>query len=163
MLLITTVRRRHLAEWLSLARELEPLFGEPMADVKGFRQFAARRIAGREALVALDRVNGDTVMGVIAFSPSKNRISWLGVSARYRRQSVGSELLRAALMLLDRTKEISVVTFRGDGGDARAAKALYKKFGFLVTDDTVTYHGLPRCLMTRPAESTPPGGGSRHA
>ena len=100
-MLITAAGITHVGEWLSLAREMEPIFGASMADDEQFRQFVSRRIETGEALVALDRMNGNAVMGVIAFSRSGNCVVWLGVFSRYRRRSVGSKLTESAIRQLD--------------------------------------------------------------
>ncbi len=57
-------------------------------------------------------------------------ICCLAVSAEHRRQGIGSALLEKALDELDRSREISVSTFREDDEKGTAPRALYKKFGF---------------------------------
>ena len=58
-------------------------------------------------------------------------ICCLGVSPKYRRHGIASILLEAALEQLDRTKDITVSTFREEDEKGTAPRALYKKYGFI--------------------------------
>lgn len=87
-------------------------------------------------------------MGIIAFSTKKNCITWFGVCERYRRRGVGSSLLTCAINQLDHDKEIKVPTFRDTHTHAQAARGIYAKFGFTVTDNNFFQDNQPRCLMT---------------
>ena len=68
--------------------------------------------------------------GVILFSRNRNMICCLAVAPEYRRHGIGSALLERALSELDRSKDISVSTFRENDEKGVAPRALYKKFGF---------------------------------
>ncbi len=69
-------------------------------------------------------------------------ICCLGVSPDYRRQGVASMLMDEALRNLDRTKDISVSTFRADDVKGIAPRALYEKYGF-VEDELIEAFGYP--------------------
>ena len=70
------------------------------------------------------------IVGVMLFSRGHNMICCLAVSPEYRRRGVASMLMDEALNSLDRTKEISVSTFRADDAKGLAPRALYEKYGF---------------------------------
>lgn len=55
-------------------------------------------------------------------------ICYLAVSPEYRRRGVASILMDEVLTNLDRTKEISVSTFRADDEKGTAPRALYEKY-----------------------------------
>lgn len=74
---------------------------------------------------------GDEIAGVMLFSRGHNMICCLGVSPDYRRRGIASMLMDEALGNLDRTKEISVCTFRADDEKGPAPRALYEKYGFI--------------------------------
>ena len=74
--------------------------------------------------------NKKTVVGVLLFSRSRNMICCLAVDPEHRKQGIASILLRKALDELDRSKEITVSTFRENDDKGIAPRALYKKFGF---------------------------------
>lgn len=73
---------------------------------------------------------GSDIAGVILFSRKLNMICCMAVAPEYRRQGIGSALLEKALDELDKSREISVSTFREDDEKGIAPRALYKKFGF---------------------------------
>lgn len=82
------------------------------------------------------------IIGVMLFSRSRNMICFLGVSPDYRRCGVASMLMDEALRVLDRTKEISVCTFRADDEKGSAPRSLYEKYGF-IEDALVEELGYP--------------------
>lgn len=85
---------------------------------------------------------GDGIAGVMLFSKGHNMICCLGVSSDYRRHGIASMLMNEALRNLDRTREISVCTFRADDEKGVAPRALYEKYGF-IEDALVEAMGYP--------------------
>lgn len=78
--------------------------------------------------------NGNEIVGVMLFSRKHNMICCLAVSPAYRRLGVASMLMDEALRNLDRTREISVSTFRADDEKGTAPRALYEKYGFIADE-----------------------------
>ena len=74
---------------------------------------------------------GNEIAGVMLFSRRHNMICCLAVSPNYRRRGVASMLMDEALRNLDRTKEISVSTFRAGDEKGTAPRTLYEKYGFV--------------------------------
>lgn len=85
---------------------------------------------------------GEEIVGVMLFSRGHNMICCLGVSPDHRRQGIASMLMDEALRNLDRTKDISVSTFRADDEKGIAPRALYEKYGF-VEDALIEAMGYP--------------------
>ena len=85
---------------------------------------------------------GGEIAGVMLFSRGHNMICCLGVSPDYRRCGIASMLMDEALRILDKTKEISVSTFRADDEKGLAPRALYEKYGF-IEDELVEAVGYP--------------------
>lgn len=85
---------------------------------------------------------GGEIAGVMLFSRGHNMICCLGVSPDYRRCGIASMLMDEALRNLDKTKEISVSTFRADDEKDLAPRALYEKYGF-IEDALVEEMGYP--------------------
>ena len=69
-------------------------------------------------------------------------ICCLAVAPAYRRRGVATMLMDEALTNLDRTKEISVSTFRADDEKGPAPRALYEKYGF-VADELIEEFDYP--------------------
>lgn len=82
------------------------------------------------------------IVGVMLFSRRQNMICCLAVAPKLRRRGVASMLMDEALLCLDRTREISVSTFRADDEKGLAPRALYEKYGF-VEDALIEEFGYP--------------------
>lgn len=87
------------------------------------------KFMGKQQAICV-KVN-DEIVGVILFSRGHNMICCLGVSPDYRRRGIASMLMDEALRNLDRTRKISVCTFRADDEKGPAPRALYEKYGFI--------------------------------
>lgn len=96
---------------------------------------------------------GNEIAGVMLFSRGNNMICCLAVAPAYRQRGVASLLMDEALRNLDRTKEITVTTFRANDEKGTAPRALYEKYGF-VEDALVEEMGYPnQKYILYPAES----------
>lgn len=134
-------RNQDVNEWMKLVEEISWNFPglETKEGLNEYRETLLRFIGKGQALC----VRNDTeVMGVILFSRGRNMICCLGVSPKYRRCGIASMLLNTALEQLDRTKDITVSTFREEDEKGTAPRALYKKFGF-VEDELIEEFGYP--------------------
>lgn len=104
-------RDKDVDEWMKLVEEISWNF-PGLATKEGLNEYRETllRFIGKEQ--ALCVCNYTEVMGVLLFSRGRNMICCLGVSSKYRRYGIATMLLDAALEQLDRTKEITVSTFR---------------------------------------------------
>lgn len=75
--------------------------------------------------------DAEKVVGVLLLSKKHNMICCLAVAPEYRRNGIASALLEKALAELDRSKDITVTTFRDNDKKGIAPRALYKQFGFV--------------------------------
>lgn len=82
------------------------------------------------------------IAGVLLFSRERSTICCLAVAPQYRRRGAATMLMNEALANLDRTKEITVSTFRADDENGTAPRALYEQFGF-VPDALIEEFGYP--------------------
>ena len=130
-----------IREWMKLIEEISPQFPglQTPAETDDHRQTVLRFMGKQQALCVKD---GDTVAGVLLISRKRNMLCCLAVSPRYRRRGIASMLIEEALRQLDRTKDITVSTFREDDEKGTAPRALYKKFGF-VEDELTVELGYP--------------------
>ena len=117
--------------WMNLVEEISWNFPglETKEKIDGHRETVLRFISKEQALCAKE-ANGK-IVGVLLFSRGHNMICCLGVSPAHRRNGIASHLLSRALEQLDRTKDISVSTFREEDEKGKAPRALYRKFGFV--------------------------------
>ena len=129
-------------EWMKLVEEISWNFPglETKEKIEEHRETVLRFISKEQALCVKE--NGKEVVGVLLFSRGHNMICCLGVSPKYRRHGIASMLLSMALEQLDRTKDITVSTFREEDSKGTAPRALYRKFGF-VEDELIEEFGYP--------------------
>lgn len=115
--------------WMLLVRKVRLEFPglETEESLEEHKQTVLKFMDKKQALCIRNR---KTVVGVLLFSRSRNMICCLAVDPEHRKQGLASILLRKALDELDRSKEITVSTFRENDDKGIAPRALYKKFGF---------------------------------
>lgn len=87
------------------------------------------KFMGKQQAICVKENNN--LIGVMLFSRGHNMICCLAVSPEHRRCGAASLLMDEALSKLDRSKEISVSTFRADDEKGPAPRALYEKYGFV--------------------------------
>ena len=129
--------------WMNLVEEISWNFPglETKEQIDEHRKTVLRFISKEKALCAKD--DNGKIVGVLLFSRRQNMICCLGVSPTYRRCGIASCLLSKALEQLDRTKDISLSTFREEDEKGIAPRALYRKFGF-VEDELIEELGYPQ-------------------
>lgn len=127
--------------WMELVEKIRWNFPglETSEKLEEYRETVLRFMDKEQALCVKE---GSKVIGVLLFSKGRNMICCLGVSPDYRRRGIASKLLKKALENLNRTKEITVSTFREEDEKGTAPRALYKKFGF-VEDELTEELGYP--------------------
>ena len=115
--------------WMQLVRGVSRSFPglETEESLDDHKQTVLKFMNKKQALCVR---NKETVVGVLLFSRSRNMICCLAVDPEHRKQGLASILLRKALDELDRSKEITVSTFRDNDDKGIAPRALYRKFGF---------------------------------
>lgn len=141
-----------MENWMDLVKQISSGFpGLETQDKLDEHKATVLKFMGKRQAIC---VKADAeIVGVMLFSREHNRICCLGVSPNYRRRGVASMLMDEALQNLDKTKEISVCTFRADDEKGFAPRALYEKYGF-VADALVEAMGYPsQTYILRPAGS----------
>lgn len=138
------------ADWLELAKEVEPLFG-PMVDDTAFCDGLKQAIREGRAFCASEPDEDGRSMfhGGIVISKDANEILWLAVSGDFRGRGAGAALLSEAVGRLDRNRPIIVTTFDRTIPAGLPARRLYQRLGF--TDSAaagLNPAGIPTVTMT---------------
>lgn len=137
--------------FLSLAREVEPLFG-PMVDSPDFLAAVRGAIDAGTLFCAVDETDDSTLSGACVIDREQNEIAWLAVSAASRGRGIGSLLVGEAMAGLDPQQPIRVTTFADSNRESIAAKKLYRKHGFAdAQPGEINPAGLPTVVMERKA------------
>lgn len=126
--------------WLTLAAEVEPLFG-PMVEEPGFLRALRNNIARGSAYCIRvgDGQPGSPLDAGLLWSESTAplyKVSWLAVTVSARGQGLGESLVRKVLALVTPPATVSVVTFGADIEGGQAARRLYERLGFIPEEMT---------------------------
>lgn len=115
--------------WMALVRLVSWNFPglETAESIEEHKQTVLKFMSKRQALCVKGH---DEIVGVLLLSRSHNMICCLAVAPDYRQCGIASGLLKKALEELDRSKNITVSTFREEDEKGIAPRKLYKKFGF---------------------------------
>ena len=115
--------------WMDLVRQVRGNFPglETEKDLEDHRQTVLKFMGKQQALCVK---NGGGIAGVLLFSRNRNMICCLAVLPEHREKGIASRLLEKALGELDRSRDITVSTFREEDEKGIAPRALYRKFGF---------------------------------
>ena len=119
-----------IENWMSLVTRVRWNFPalETQEKLDEYKTTVLRFMGKRQAICVKE---GNEIVGVMLFSRRHNMLCCLAVSPSFRRRGVASMLMDEAFRNLDRTKEISVSTFRADDEKGPAPRALYEKYNFI--------------------------------
>lgn len=147
---VQTATLTDFQNWLTLAREVEPLFG-PMVGEPGFHAALTEAIEQGQAFCI--RTGDGSLCGGILIDPAANEIAWLAVAGRWQGHGYGRALLAHALHRLNPDQDISVTTFAPGLPEGQAARELYQRFGFADHHPgPPTPAGIPTMVMIRPKQ-----------
>ncbi len=133
---IVTAVRADILPWMSLAAEVEELFG-PLVDDPGFQAALMRNIERGTALCvrAGEGRAGSALAGGLLFSGRypHYEITWLAVDGKSRGQGVGRLLVESALRAFTSTPCTVDVTTFGPEHPGCSARLFYEELGFEAT------------------------------
>ena len=137
-------------EWMELVRSVRDEFPglETESTLEEHRQ-TVLRFMGKSQAICVKNEGG--IKAVLLFSRNKNMICFLAVEPAFRRRGAASALLERALRELDRSRDITVSTFREDDEKGTAPRALYRKYGFREAELTVEF-GYPNQVFVLPKQ-----------
>ena len=119
----------YIYSWMQLVQKVSWNFPglETEKSIEEHKQTVLKFMSKKQALCVR---NQGKVVGVLLFSRNRNMICCLAVDPEYRKQGIASMLLGKALNEMDRSREITVSTFRENDEKGIAPRALYRKLGF---------------------------------
>jgi ribosomal protein S18 acetylase RimI-like enzyme len=149
-MIVRFAEENELEKWKIIAKDVAKIFGNPTMDEDlEFIDYAQRKIKQKEAIIATDDENKE-FYGFIGFSKHYNRITWFSVLEKYRNKGIGYNLLEKAIKELDKTKEITVETYRENYIPGKPARHIFEKFGFKETEnDLFDNFGNERCKLIK--------------
>lgn len=142
-----------IASWMELVKKVSRSFPglETEEAVREHRETVLRFMREKRALCIKE--NG-VVKAVLLFSTKRNMICCLAAAPDFRRRGAASAMLSEALDRLDRTRPVTLTTFREDDAAGNAPRALYGGFGFLA-GRLVEEFGYPNQEFVLPPKRSP--------
>jgi len=160
MIHVVAAQEADIAAWRELARQVEPLFGAPMADDPGFVRAFGNAIAQGRAL-CVHSAEGMLLGGLLWSGPDPTyEIGWLAVDQAARHQGVGRALVEAFLAQVPAGQEVRVVTFCEQDPLGAPARAFYRALGFCPGEATQDRNGMLRQGYYLRADPSDQRGGS---
>jgi len=141
MYTIAEGKEQDIDSWMELVKSVRWNFPGLETDtaLEEHKKTVLKFISQKRAVCIKDE---NVIYGVLLFSYKHNMICCLAVSPDHRKKGIGSKLLEYALNKLDRTRIITVSTFRENDAKGIAPRALYKKYGF-IADELIEEFGYP--------------------
>ena len=141
-----------IVQWMELVTRVRNNFPglETETALEEHRQTVLKFMGKEQALCV--KVN-DQIAGVLLFSRNRNMICCLAVHPECRRNGIASVLLEKALEEMDRSRDITVSTFREEDEKGIAPRALYRKYGFCEAELTVEF-GYPNQVFVLHGKSS---------
>ena len=101
-------------------------------DLEGWMELTAKvkdAFPGLETRAALE-AHRETALGFMRRG-EENELCFLAVDGACRRQHIGERMVSCMRTFLDQAKEVTVTTYREDVPEGAAARAFYKRLGFV--------------------------------
>ena len=135
-----------ITSWMKLVQEVKWNFPGLETDeaFEEHKKTVMKFISQKRALCVKEQ---GEVVGVLLFSRKYNMICCLAVKPEFRNRGIASMLIKKAFNELDSDKDIVVSTFREGDDKGAAARAFYKKFGF-VEGEQIEKFGYPCQVFT---------------
>jgi GNAT superfamily N-acetyltransferase len=134
---VITAQSADFPAWLTLAAEVEPLFG-PLVNDPAFLSALERNIKRGTAFCVRKEHGqpGSKLLGGILFSPKPPNytIGWLAVAQVSRRQGIGRLLVEYILTQVRRPGIITVTTFAPGIPEGQPARLFYEQLGFVAAE-----------------------------
>ena len=126
--IVKKAEKKDLGRWFNLLNSVKHDFYDlDLANDEHHKNFLLKNI-DRKTVIYVD--NGEKIIGGMVFSPNSNQISWLGVDPEYRRQGIGTLLVKYMLNELSDRKEFKVRTFIEEHSQSKISHPFYESLGF---------------------------------
>ena len=134
-------REPDIEMWMNLVNKVKSSFPglETKAALDEHRQTVLTFMRKESAICAKTE---DQIVGVLLFSREENMLCFLAVDEQYRRQHIAERMVLHMLSCMNPEKEVIVTTYREGVPEGIAARAFYKRLGF-VEEDLTEEFGAP--------------------
>ena len=123
-------REPDIEMWMNLVNKVKSSFPglETKAALDEHRQTVLKFMRASSAICAKTE---DQIGGVLLFSRDEPMLCFLAVDEQYRRQHIAERMVHHMLSCMNPEKEVIVTTYREGVPEGIAARAFYKRLGFV--------------------------------
>lgn len=123
-------KTKHLNSWMSLVEIVRDEFPglETKEKMLDYRNTVIKNIERGTAICA---VFGNMVVGILLFSRKSNTLSCMAVHPEFRRKRIAAGMFARMLGEMDKSRPVTVETFREEDPKGNAPRAFYEKMGFV--------------------------------
>ena len=116
--------------WMGLVRRVRDNFPglETEEALEAHRETVLAFMDGNAAIRAK---NGGRMVGILLFARAEQMLCFLAVDPACRRRHIAEQMVTYMLTFLDPQKEVVVTTYREGAPEGAAARAFYKRLGFV--------------------------------
>lgn len=119
-----------IEQWMRLVNRVRENFPglETQEALDAHRDTVLDFMRKKSAIRAKER---ERIVGALLFSRELHMLCFLAVDAEYRRQHIAEKMVSRMLAYMDPGKEVTVTTYREGVPEGEAARAFYKRLGFV--------------------------------
>ena len=119
-----------IEQWMRLVNRVRENFPglETQEALDAHRDTVLDFMRRKSAIRAKER---ERIVGALLFSRELHMLCFLAVDAEYRRQHIAEKMVSRMLARMDPGKEVTVTTYREGVPEGEAARAFYKRLGFV--------------------------------
>ncbi|MDI9241363.1 GNAT family N-acetyltransferase [Fusibacillus kribbianus] len=116
--------------WMQLVNKVKDSF--PGLETKEALEEHRHTVLGfmRKGSAICARVN-DQIVAALLFSREDSMLCFLAVDENYRRQRIAEKMVTCMLSLMNEKRDVAVTTYREGVPEGIAARAFYKRLGFV--------------------------------
>jgi Acetyltransferases len=119
-------QNKDINSWMELVERVKDSF--PGLDMEEYKKGLSLRISGKGALAA---VESGRVVGALLFSGETKELEFLAVHPDFRQKGTAAALIRHLFSLFPKGSRFSVITYRENDPQGKAARELYRSIGFI--------------------------------
>ena len=123
-------REPDIEMWMNLVNKVKSSFPglETKEALDEHRQTVLTFMRAASAICAKTE---EQIVGALLFSREENMLCFLAVDEQYRRQHIAERMVQHMLSCMNPEKEVIVTTYREEVPEGIAARAFYKRLGFV--------------------------------
>ena len=127
---IKLAQANDINSWMALVEQVRDVF-PGLETAEAMEEHKTTVLHFMEKSCAICAVEANRIVGILLFSKEHSTLCFLAVDPSYRRQHIAQKMISFMLPQIDDEKDITLSTYREGDPNGKAARAFYKRLGFL--------------------------------